>query len=52
MKQEQNNQHIKTRVSIDLKEKIDAYCEEHEMSISGFLRLAIKSFFERKEGDK
>lgn len=45
-----NNQHIKTRVSIETKEKIENYCKENEMSVSGFLRLAIKSFFEKKKG--
>lgn len=52
MKQEKKDQHIKTRVTKELKEKIDNYCCEHELSISAFLRVAIKSFFDKKEEDE
>lgn len=37
---------LKVRVSKREKEKILAYCEKHDLSISDFLRLSIESKLE------
>lgn len=48
MKQNKD-QYLKTCITSELKEKIDAYCKTMELSTSAFLRLAIRTFFDRKE---
>ena len=40
---------IKSYVSDDLKEKIDKYCKERDISISAFIKLAAHELF-KKEG--
>lgn len=41
---ESNTQPITTKLSSNLKKDIDAYCHEHGISQSEFIRIAAKTF--------
>lgn len=42
---------MKFRLSDELKEKILAYCEQYDMSVSAFIRDACEKIFQ-EEGEK
>lgn len=40
---------IATRVTEEEKQRLLAYCEKHEMKISGLIRIALKKYLQDEE---
>lgn len=51
LEKENKTWQLKCRFTPAEKEKIFKYCEEHDMSISDFVRLAINRVFEKAKFD-
>ncbi len=46
---DKKNIQIKVRITPIEKERIDSYCEEHELSISDFLRVAANKLLREEK---
>jgi antitoxin component of RelBE/YafQ-DinJ toxin-antitoxin module len=49
MEKETKNFQLKVRVTNSEKEEINNYCEEHNITISDFLRVAIGKMFKEEK---